>query len=575
MQKKLSKKLIIILAIVLILFIGIGVVLATGQAEVLLKAIGIEMQAENKTDGPREKLNFNFGWKFSKGVGKNNSGSEVAAENVTVIPTSETPYLADYNVSSWSNVSLPHTYNDVDTFDNYMEGSQNGERSMYTGTAWYKKTFTLPEEYRGKKIYVEFEAARQAAKVYINGVLLEGTSENGFIAFGYDLNSKGNLKFGADGENDITVMVDNSYPYKIKGTTSSVPWNDSHWQPTYGGLYQNSYLYVMDNLHLTLPLYSFLQSEGTYIYTSDETSSSAKINVNAQIENNYGEEKTFTYKVLVKDMNKNTVLTMEAKNLIIAVGEKKTFTLADTLNNPTRWSTDYPYLYTVVCQLEVNGEIIDNNSDEIGIRTYRFTNDYGMYLNENYVKLQGWGQKSISEWAAIGAAQPDWMQAYTIKMMKDAGANFIRWGHTSGGGAQIKTADEYGLIVLQPGVDGEGTGYDTNSYNLRREALRDMIIYFRNSPSIFMWELGNYTMPTEQATELQGIINTYDYGNRGIETVNSNTIYSVDNSGTYDGTVTESNRLIAIRRGDSKTSNLVEIGITTQGRRRINRKARS
>lgn len=119
------------------------------------------------------EFNFNTGWKFSKGVGRDNSQSEVKpAVDVVVIPETEKPWETDYEMGeSWTDVSLPNTYNDIDTFDNFMEkeGTHHGERSMYTGTAWYKKEFTIPQSYAGKKVFLEFEAARQAAHVYLNG----------------------------------------------------------------------------------------------------------------------------------------------------------------------------------------------------------------------------------------------------------------------------------------------------------------------------------------------------------------------------------------------------------------------
>ena len=148
-------------------------------------------------------------------------------------------------------------------------------------------------------MFLEFEAARQAAHVYLNGQLLEGVCENGFIPFGYDLTPY--LNFG--GDNQITVMVDNSFPYYAEGTTDALSWHDSHWHPTHGGLYRNANLYVTDKLHVTLPLYSFLETQGVYVYTSDETEESATVHIEAEIQNEYDEAMTFTYEADVEDMD--------------------------------------------------------------------------------------------------------------------------------------------------------------------------------------------------------------------------------------------------------------------------------
>ena len=514
-----------------------------------------------ETEEGRLEFNFNTGWKFSKGVGKNNSQSEVKpTENVVVIPETEKPWETDYEMDErWTDVSLPHTYNDIDTFDNFMEkeGSHHGERSMYTGTAWYKKEFTIPQSYAGKKVFLEFEAARQAAHVYLNGQLLEGVCENGFIPFGYDLTPY--LNFG--GTNQITVMVDNSFPYYVEGTTDALSWHDSHWHPTHGGLYRNANLYVTDKLHVTLPLYSFLETQGVYVYTSDETQESAEVHIETEIQNEYDEAVTFRYVADIEDMDGGNAGETQSEEITLAPGEKTQVKLTATVSDPILWSDQYPYQYKVVSHIIADGKEVDTDETNFGIRIFRFTNDYGVYLNENYLKLQGWGQKSTNEWAGLGAAYPDWMHDFVIKLMKDAGGNFIRWGHTSGSPTQIELSDKYGLIVEQPGVDGEGSTvggvYSNTAYEVRKNAFRDMLIYYRNSPSIFMWELGNQSMPDKEAKALSDLVAQYDHHGRDSA--------PRINTGSYDDTIASSQRLTSVRRGNSVMAKYVDIGITTEG----------
>lgn len=525
-------------------------------------SVTVTQQPQEAEDG-RQEFNFNTGWMFSKGVGKNNSESEVKpAEDVVVIPETEKPYELDYEMDdTWTSVSLPHTYNDVDTFDNFMEeeGSHHGERSMYTGTAWYKKEFSVPASYAGKKVFLEFEAARQAAHVYLNGELLEGVSENGFIPFGYDLTPY--LKFGET--NQITVMVDNSFPYYAEGTEGDVlSWHDSHWHPTHGGLYRNANLHVTDKLHVTLPLYSFLETQGTYVYTADETEESAKVYIEAEVQNEYDEAKTFTCSAEILDMDGNVAADVTGDAITLKPGEKTVVKLETVVENPIFWSDQYPYMYQVDTVLDLDGEEADRSATPLGIRVFRFTNDSGVFLNENYIKLEGWGQKSTNEWAGLGAAYPDWMHDFVIKLMKDAGGNFIRWGHTAGSPTQIELSDKYGLVVEQPGVDGEGSTvggvYSDTAYRVRKDAFRDMIIYYRNNPSIFMWELGNQSMPDAEAAALSEIVAQYDHHGQPANAAKVN-------AGSYDNTKASSQRLTSVRRGNGTMAKYVDVGITTEG----------
>ena len=475
----------------------------------------------------RVKYNFNMGWKFIKAEPEGPSDHTDLYGFLT-----DPPVEPDYDDSSWEDVNLPHSYNEEDAFDDYLRNDSEaprikdtdgqyikttthpGERDMYTGKTWYRKAFTLPAEAEGKRVFIEIEAARQAAEVYVNGVKLDGKCENGFIPFGYDLTDYLNP---AGESNTIAIMVDNTFPYRTteygaidwsKKDDYILSWHDSHWQPTYGGLYRNVYLYVTDPLHITLPLYSFLETQGTYVYTYDEQDTTSGVAVEAEIYNQYDTEKTFTYQADVLDMEGNVVLSKSTQVTLPAntktsdagvtgdnIRDGRVF-VEGVVEDAKRWSPDYPYLYTVVSKILLDGKEVDRTEDPLGIRTWEFTIDTGFYINEHHTKLEGWGQRPTEEWAGLASAYPDWMHGFTMQQMKEAGANYLRWGHCAGGPVTIELADQYGIIITQPGVDGEGHlssgyGYSDISYQVRDDAFRDMVIYYRNHPSILLWEYGN------------------------------------------------------------------------------------
>ena len=106
--------------------------------------------------GERTTLNFNPDWKFIK-----NDVKEAAKP--------------DFDDHGWATVSAPHTFNDIDTFDDWSLPGHRGEQNQWGGRTWYRKTFTLPKSMQGKKVFIEFEGVRHVAEVYLNGELL-GTS---------------------------------------------------------------------------------------------------------------------------------------------------------------------------------------------------------------------------------------------------------------------------------------------------------------------------------------------------------------------------------------------------------------
>lgn len=107
----------------------------------------------------RQQYNFNRGWLLKIG---------------------DIPGASDSNFSDsdWKRVTVPHAWNEDDAY-------RVSIHDQATGVAWYRKHFKL-ELPSGNKVFVQFEGVRQAAEVYLNGHQL-GRSENGVMAFGYDL----------------------------------------------------------------------------------------------------------------------------------------------------------------------------------------------------------------------------------------------------------------------------------------------------------------------------------------------------------------------------------------------------
>jgi beta-galactosidase len=457
----------------------------------------------------RVTLNFSPEWRFIK---EDPAGAEA-------------PQFDD---RSWAAVSAPHTYNDVDTYDDWSIAGHRGEGNQWSGRTWYRKTFDAPPEWRGKKVFIEFEAVRQFAEVYLNGQRL-GISRNGFAPFGFDLTP--HLKVG--GRNVLAVMCDNRFrkdrsaadgggrladetrraneeiPEELgKVQPDQLPWNNPHWHPAHGGIYRNVKLHVTDPLHISLPLYSFLNTVGPYVYVTDISERSATVTVQVPVENDRAEDAQVEIVVEVQDRDGKSVLKQTHSGNVQA-GSPETFTVSGSITNPNLWEPGYPYLYRVLCTLRVGDQPIDTAEIPLGIRTVRWDVNTGLYINGKHLKLRGWGQKATNEWPGIGAAQPDWLQFFTLNLMKQAGGNFVRWGHVAGGPVQISAADVLGMITLQPGVDGEG---DTRgaAWRIRADTFRDIIIYYRNNPSILIWEGGNQKVSRDHAAELRGYMDKYD-----------------------------------------------------------------
>jgi beta-galactosidase len=472
--------------------------------------------------GERLTLNFNPGWKFIKADPPGAGGPE-------------------FDDSDWTTVSAPHTFNDTDTFAHWSIPGHIGETNQWSGRTWYRKSFTLPESFKGKQVYLEFEAVRQVAEVYLNGQPL-GTNRTGFIPFGFDLTS--HLQFSS-ATNVLAVMADNRFTDEVELTriaATELPWNSPHWHPAHGGIYRNVYLHVTDPLHVTLPLYDSLRNAGPYLYSTGISKQAATIHCEVPVQNGRAGTEAVTARVEIYDREGKSVLRLK-ENKSVAAGAQELFTVSGTVASPQLWEPNYPYLYQAVCTVTAHGEDVDSCTVPFGIRQVRWDAKTGFYINGHHLKLRGWGQRPTSEWPGLGAAQPDWMHYYTLELMKAAGGNFVRWGHCAGAPADITSADQLGLLVLQPGVDGEGDAHG-EAWTLRAAAFRDMLIYYRNHPSIIIWEGGNKKVTREHAKELRAQMDVWD---------------------PHGG------RAYAHRRADGITGEFMDVDLGTEGGRQVPR----
>lgn len=501
--------------------------------------------------GQRLTYDFNLDWKFAK------SDPQGAA-------------AVHFDDQRWASVSTPHTFNDTDTFDDWSAPGHRGEFNQWAGRTWYRKSFAFPASFRGRKVFLEFEGARQVAEVYLNGRLL-GVSKNGFIPFGFDLTPfldfnatnvvavrcdnrfmkdpelPADGKRAGKGENggpslaEISARVNAVIPESADQVDADqIPWNNPHWHPAHGGLYRNVRLYVTDPLHISLPLYSFLETTGPYVYATGISNGTARVGIEVPVQNDRVSSEQVELLVEVYDPEGKSVLELRQATPVTA-GARRVFEASGVLQNARLWEPEYPCLYRVVCSLNVAGTAVDSCEIPLGLRIAEWDAQKGLSLNGHPLKLHGWGQKPTDEWPGLGAAQPDWLHFYTIDLMKQGGGNFVRWGHCAGPPASIMAADRLGILVDQPGVDGES---DTRggAWAIRAAAFRDMLIYYRNHPSILIWEGGNQKVSRAHASELSGYVARYD---------------------PHGG------RAYAHRRADQVTAEFMQVAIGTEGGREI------
>jgi beta-galactosidase len=432
---------------------------------------------------PRTIYNFNPGWKFALGE---TDGAEQPA----------------FDDSGWAGVSLPHTWNETDTYRAFISHSGGDQGEKMFGVGWYRKHFKLPAGAEGGKVFLQFDGLRQAARFFLNGQLV-GKYENGITAVGLDITKFTRLG-GAD--NVLAVKVDNSPNYREEATGTLFLWNSKDFNPNFGGLNRDAQLIVTGKIHQTLPLYENLKTTGIYIYPEaiDLKKKTADVKIEAEVANETDDYASITLSAVVVDANGVVQAQWEGNTSDLTAGQTEVFTVSGPLTGVRFWDVNDPYLYRVYSLLTVNGQVVDLCQTQTGFRQTEFKGGAGtggVWLNGRFLWLTGYAQRSANDWPGLGGAYPDWMHEFTLALVRRSNGNYIRWMHVAPQRADCAACDRLGIVQVCPAGDKERlvTG---RQWEQRVEVMQDTMIFYRNSPSIFFWEAGNTIVTPEQMTQM-------------------------------------------------------------------------
>jgi beta-galactosidase len=471
---------------------------------------------------PREKLNFNIGWQF---IRQDVDGAQAPG----------------FDDSKWSTVSTPHSFNDVDSFRKIIVHS-GGDVGTYKGLSWYRKQFKLPAETSGRRVFIEFEGMRQAGDIYLNGKQV-GLYENGINAYGIDITD---ALAPAGQENVLAVKVDNTTSYKERAFCAANPknadgtdcvpvgfeWNANDFNPDHGGINRSVWLHVTGKIYQTLPLFYGLESQGVYVHAANFNiaKKTADVTVDAEVHNGSGDRATVALSVAIVDHLGKIHAEFDGDPVDMVDDEKSVISAAGALKDARWWSTDDPYLYDVYTLLKVNGVVVDADRVETGFRKTEFKGGAGtggVYINEKFVYLKGFSERSADEWAAVGAGYPLWMHDYTAKLIRECHGNYMRWMHISPQKVDADSFARYGIIQVCPAGDKERDVFG-RQWDQRIDVMRNSMIYFRNNPSILFWEAGNTVVTPEQMTQMVELRKQWDpdggrvIGSRGNDDIKTN-----------------------------------------------------
>lgn len=391
-----------------------------------------------------QRSSFNSSWKF---IQKDIPG----AENV------------DFQDKDWRVLNLPH---DWSIEGEYAENNPMGNQCGYlpAGIGWYRKTITVPKEWKGKHVEIAFDGVSMNSTVWANGIKL-GTRPYAWSSFAYDISD---LVSKTD-KITFAVRVDNDKQPSTRWYTGS-------------GIYTNTWINVQEKI--------YIPSNGIFVKTKG-----SKVFIKTELKNDINRTSDLVLKSIVKDKNGNVVATVQNR-IQMQAGMLQTIPQVLELKKPELWSPDKPYLYTLESQIVLAKKSISKTDTRFGVRDIEWKPETGMWLNGKNLKLQG--VCNHNDAGALGVAVPDKILRFRIQQMKDMGCNTIRTAHNPQTPQFYDMCDEMGMMVMDELFDGwkkkADNDYGAHAFNeWWNRDLTDWIKRDRNHASVVIYSVGNET----------------------------------------------------------------------------------
>jgi beta-galactosidase len=415
-------------------------------------------------DSPRTRESFNQGWKFVKYFNAYNDAAATDKEPENL----QFPAVNDNN---WRSVDLPHDWAIEGPFSDTLEN--NTGLLPWKGIGWYRKHFSISDNEKGKRIYVDFDGAMANARVWLNGKFV-GEWPYGYTSFRLDLTPY--VIYGK--ENMIAVRLDTKN------------W-DSRWYPG-AGIYRNVWLVKTSQLHIA--------NNGVFCTAPEIKKEQGVLSVQTEIESHLSDAVPVSVKASVYKLNEKfePSVTPVAESIIVTAtipGMKNhDFRLDIPVKEPVLWNIYKPELYRVTVTVMQGATVTDIFETNFGFRTLNFTARDGFFLNGKRVEVRG--VCNHHDLGALGAAFNTRAAARQLEILKEMGCNAIRTSHNPPAPELVDLCDKMGFLLQIEAFDAWKTPKKSKDYNLlfyawHDEDLRAMVRRDRNHPSVFMYSIGN------------------------------------------------------------------------------------
>ena len=418
-------------------------------------------------------LSLNGDWKF-----------HYTADRSKGRPGKEDFYADNADVSGWDNIRVPLNWEmagyDVPVYNNvgypfhnnppFIKAFDDNFDKNPVGS--YRRNFTLPENWKdGRRVFIHFDGACSAIVVWVNGQYA-GYSQGANTDAEFDVTN-----YVRKGENNVSVRV-----YR---------WSD-------GSYLEGQDMWHLAGIHRDVYLVS---TPRTFVFDHYITSSldaaskytEGSLDVALTVNNALCDKVTKNLEVELLDANNKLVASQNVQAVMTAKDSHKTFNVKmEGLKGLTPWSSENPYLYTVVVRQKQGDKEEMVFSTKYGFRSVEQRGNL-IYVNGERVFFKGVNTQDIHP--LLGHAIDTETMLKDVMLMKQANVNTVRTSHYPRQPRMYAMFDYYGLYCMDEAdveCHNNQSLSDTPSWeNAYVDRTERMVLRDRNHPSVVFWSLGN------------------------------------------------------------------------------------
>ncbi len=393
-------------------------------------------------------------------------------------------YRDDYDVSRWAEISVPGNW-EVQGFG----------VPIYTDTAYpfpsdppriphddnpvgsYKRSFTIPDNWEGRQVYIHFGSVKSAMYIWVNGKNV-GYSQGSKIPAEFNI-----TKFLRQGENSLALEV-------FRYSDGAYLEDQDYWKIS--GIERDVFLFSSPPVHIR-DFFALPDLDAGY--------KDATLKVTAHVRNHLAQKiENFHIQTDLLDAANQSILVSPVTNDFTINEEGESAIVFDLdIKNPKKWTAETPNLYTLLLSLsDSSGQTTEVVTCQVGFRKVEIK-DGQLQVNGVPVTIKGVNRHEHDPLTGRYVREDSMIK--DIRLMKQFNINAVRTSHYPNTPLWYELCDKYGLYVVdEANIESHGVKSSTPEKPLTdrpewRQAILDRTIRMverdKNHPCVITWSLGN------------------------------------------------------------------------------------